>query len=35
MEFGVRLTWDALFVVMILAAVLGNLIVLWIILGNF
>ena len=33
MELGVRAAWDSLFVTMIVVAIAGNLIVLWIILG--
>jgi hypothetical protein len=34
MEFGVRLVWDVLFISMITVAIVGNLIVLWIIMGE-
>jgi hypothetical protein len=34
MEFGVRLVWDVLFISMIAVAIVGNLIVLWIIMGE-
>ena len=34
MSLGARAVWDSLFVAMIVVAIVGNLIVLWIILGT-